>query len=291
MVMRALVTGGNGFVGSALIGRILEETSWNIVSLERLPAGRGVQDARVMPLYHDLLAPLDCSRIGKVEVMVHCTAEVSRARALVDPMKSVAAAVLCTQHALEAARVLKPSVFVLVSSGEVLGTVPEGKAAEEDWPLRPEDPYAAGKASAELLARSYSLCFGVPVTIIRAMNLFGPGMPLDRFLPKLTRAVVKGEELRLTASIRNWMPVGAFLGELLGALSSGTKRSVETLHVVGPVRSAARLLELAEVALDRRARFKDSGLKPERFVLKGSSSKSYEDGFDASFMDAVRWYA
>lgn len=292
-MVKAFITGGTGFVGGHLIERILSDTSWEVVSLERLPYGRGVRDPRVRTVYHDLLAPLGDMALREMDgadIVVHAAAEVSAARSMADPLKSIRASVLGTYNVLEAARKAKPGRLVLISSGEVLGPTVYGQEASESSPMRPNNPYASGKAAAELLARSYSISFDVPVTTVRAMNMFGPRAPLDRFLPKVVARLLRGEEVVCADGYRNWLPVEAFAAAVLDSLALPL---VDTLHVVGPGRSNRDLVELTAAALGRPVRIKREVVEDGgRCVLKPSSFFRYEEnGFSSSFMDAARWYA
>jgi dTDP-glucose 4,6-dehydratase len=81
--------------------------------------------------------------------------------------------------------------FVLVSTDEVLGEIMEGEA-DESYPLKPRNPYAAAKASQEHFAQSYINTYGTPITIVRPTNAFGPRQHDEKFVPTIIRNALMG---------------------------------------------------------------------------------------------------
>jgi dTDP-glucose 4,6-dehydratase len=164
--MRLLVTGGAGFIGSAFIRLAIQE-NWvaRLVNLDKLTYAGNLEN--VAPVEHEpryrfvhgdildsaLLAQL--FEEEKFDAVVHFAAESHVDRSILGPAAFVETNVRGTFQLLEAARAAATPRFLLVSTDEVYGSIPEPHDAAETDPLRPSSPYSASKAGADLLALSY----------------------------------------------------------------------------------------------------------------------------------------
>jgi dTDP-glucose 4,6-dehydratase len=206
--LRVLVTGGAGFAGSHLAEHLLVTTDWDLVILDGLTyAGRtdrltdaaGFDPARVTLLWHDLRAPIHSwldDRIGPVEAVLHLAAESHVDRSIRDPVPFVTNNVAATLNVLEWARYREITHFVQVSTDEVYG--PAELHAHAEWDtIRPSNPYSASKACQEAIAFSYWRTYGVPVTIVNIMNMFGERQSAEKFVPLAIKAVLAGDEVPL----------------------------------------------------------------------------------------------
>lgn len=209
--MRVLITGGAGFAGHHLVEHLLETTDWHLVVLDSLTyAGRtdrltdcaGYDPDRVSVLWHDLRAPIHGhldQRIGDISAVLHLAAESHVDRAIADPVPFVRNNVDVTLNLLEWARGRELSHFVQVSTDEVYGPAKAGQRHVEWDPIVPSNPYAASKAAQEAIAVSYWRTYGVPVVISNTMNMFGERQHIEKFVPKVVRAVLRGETVPLHA--------------------------------------------------------------------------------------------
>jgi len=117
--------------------------------------------------------------------------------------------VLGTQTLLDAARIGSISTFVQVSTDEVYGSIPKGSWPETD-PLLPNSPYAASKASADLMARSYRRTHGLDVRITRCSNNYGPNQFPEKIIPLFVTNLIDGQKVPIYgngSNVRDWLHV------------------------------------------------------------------------------------
>lgn len=191
--MNVLVTGGAGFIGSAVCQELLARKH-QVTALDMLTyAGRKENVPAGVKLVHESLN----GSIGDLvaAAVVHCAAETHVDRAFNVPGDFVRTNLDGTLSLLEWARYNPVKRFVHVSTDEVFGASSEPcKVADR---LAPSNPYAATKAGAEYLVESYQRCFNVPAVIARSCNVFGPRQHLEKFIPQLIKRLLNGDEIVL----------------------------------------------------------------------------------------------
>jgi dTDP-glucose 4,6-dehydratase len=191
-MVKVLVTGGAGFIGSNFVHYALAaHEDWHVTTLDKLTyAGRrenlqGVMDHPRHAFVHgDIADPaLSTPLVQASDIVVHFAAETHVDRSILSAAEFIKTDVIGTFVLLEAAR-LAPQLrrFVQISTDEVYGSVTEGSSREGDE-LRPRNPYAASKAGADRLAYSYWATYGVPVVVTRASNNYGPNQFPEKVIP------------------------------------------------------------------------------------------------------------
>lgn len=195
--MRLLVTGGAGFIGSNFVRYILEQSDDEIVNLDSLTyAGseRNLEGILDHPRHEFVEGDirdeeLVSSLLTDVDAVVNFAAESHVDRSINGAAPFVEANIRGVQVLLDAAVDEDIERFVQISTDEVYGEITHGKFSE-DHPLEPRNPYAATKASADLLVQSYHTTHGLPVIITRSSNNFGPRQNKEKLIPKfITRAL------------------------------------------------------------------------------------------------------
>ena len=178
--MRALVTGGKGFVGTWLVAH-LQACGDEVVAVDREV---DVNDARAVHAVVEETAP---------DALYHLAAQTHVGRSWDDPEAVVRVNTLGTLHVLEAARQGSPAPRVLlVSSAEVYGAIDDSLLpADEETPLAPVSPYAASKVAAEFLGLQAYLAHGLAVVRVRPFNHIGPGQGEGFVVPSLARRIVE----------------------------------------------------------------------------------------------------
>lgn len=197
--MRALLTGGAGFIGSHFLRYMLEKHStwaWHIIdrlnyaaALDRIADLRG----RIHLHLHDLRAPIPdhlARQLGDLDYVFHFAAETHVDRSMVDPAPFVETNVLGTFNLLEHCRLREPKLrmFFQVSTDEVYGPAAPGVDHDEEQPHRPSNPYSAAKAGAEDLCFAWNHCMGVPVIVTNTMNAVGEMQHPEKYVPKIVRS-------------------------------------------------------------------------------------------------------
>jgi dTDP-glucose 4,6-dehydratase len=245
MSSKILLTGATGFTGARLAKHLLENTDWEIFSLERISVrpnqlGDLASSPRIHRIYHDFRAELPeriLKQLEGVDYIVHNGAEVHGLRSLENPELFVHTNVMGTFNMLEAARHIKPKAFLYVSSAEAVGAAPTG-SLKENCTLKPSNPYAAAKAAGEMLARTYYRSFDVPAMTVRTMNIFGEQQDTSKFLPATIKKVLNGETVTChvdangKSGSRHWIYVGELVKAMHTLLCCGWPG--EVYHVVGP---------------------------------------------------------
>jgi dTDP-glucose 4,6-dehydratase len=232
--VKILVTGGCGFIGSNFVRYILRQPDGDqVVNLDALTyAGNpaNLADLQGHPRYIFVQGDI-CNRslvehvmTSGIDAVVHLAAESHVDRSILEASAFVRTNVMGTQVLLDAARDARVRRFVHVSTDEVYGSLgPEGRFTE-DSPLAPNSPYAASKASADLLVRAYVQTYGLPAIISRASNNYGPYQFPEKAIPLFLTNALEGRELPVYGDgkhVREWLFVEDHCEGLLRLLREG----------------------------------------------------------------------
>lgn len=254
-----LVTGAAGFVGHHFVDHLLKNTDWNIIVLDslnyagnmnRITDSEVFNPERVKFVWHDLRAPISETThklIGKLDYCIHFAAESHVDRSLEDSIPFVMSNVVGTANLLEYFKHYQPECKTLIfSTDEVFGPAPEGVYFKEEDSFKPSNPYSASKAGEEMIAYSFAHTFGLPISIVRSMNIIGERQYPEKFLPKTIKAILNNEKVilhgkgREDLSSRCWIHARNVADGLLFLLDKAEKE--EFYHIVGEERT---VLEMA----------------------------------------------
>ncbi|MCF7794231.1 MAG: dTDP-glucose 4,6-dehydratase [Candidatus Cloacimonetes bacterium] len=207
-----MVTGGAGFIGSNFIKYMLGKyPDCKVINFDKLTYAGNLEN--LISVEGDVANALDIKNVFEQfnpDYVVHFAAESHVDRSIVNPDIFLTSNIIGTQILLNQSRENKVKKFVQISTDEVYGSLPTGIASKEDDKLNPNNPYAASKASADLLIRVAHQTFKQPVNIIRACNNYGPFQFPEKLIPLMIVNSLLNEELPLYGdgqNIREWLHV------------------------------------------------------------------------------------
>jgi dTDP-glucose 4,6-dehydratase len=217
--VKLLITGGAGFIGSNYVRWVLANTDDEVTVYDALTyAGnratlRDVEE-REPKRFHFVHAnicdlPAFSSAVAGHDAVLHFAAESHVDRSITGPEDFVVTNCVGTNAVMHACRQAGIPKVVHVSTDEVYGSVEFGLSNEAD-PLDPRSPYSASKAGSDLIARSYHETYGLPVTITRSSNNFGPWQYPEKVIPLFATNLLDGRRVPLYGdglNKRDWLHV------------------------------------------------------------------------------------
>jgi dTDP-glucose 4,6-dehydratase len=304
--MMILITGGAGFIGSHFVRHTLEKhPEHDIVVLDKLTyAGRkenlhDVLDS-VRFIHGDVCLPDDVDKaMDGCDIVFNFAAESHVDRSITGAGAFVNTNVWGSYILLEAARRHRIARFIQVSTDEVYGSCLNGSFTEGDI-ANPSSPYAASKASAELLALSYERTYGLPVLITRSSNNFGPYQYPEKVIPLFITNALEGKPLPVYGdgrNVRDWIYVQDNCAALDFVSQNGTpgeiyniaaKNEKENLEIVDQILQLLRKpRELVRFVQDRPAHDRRYSLDVTKITALGWAPTT---PFQDALTDTIEWY-
>lgn len=258
---RILITGGAGFIAHHLIYKIIKETDWQVVTLDRLDYSGNLNRLhdilsdfsdedrrRVKIVYHDLRAelnPLVIKNIGHVDYIAHLAAGSHVDRSIQFPMEFVMDNVVGTCNILNYARLLSSNDslerFIYFSTDEVFGPAPNGVNYKENDRYNSTNPYSASKAGGEELAVAFENTYQVPIYITHTMNVMGERQHPEKYIPMCIKRIRDGETITIhsdsTKTIpgsRHYIHASDVAGAILFLLKNNLETSVDSTGIRCP---------------------------------------------------------
>jgi dTDP-glucose 4,6-dehydratase len=237
-----LVTGGLGFIGSHFIRQIFAKessTDISVINIDFMGYGANINnlndivdaDKTKKRYYRFIQSNIDNKETLEsiangfdIDVIVNFAAETHVDRSISNPTAFVASNINGVISLLEFCRLHDVPLFVQISTDEVYGDVQEGMHLDEDSPLRPNSPYSASKASADLLTRAYNKTYGLKTIITRCSNNFGPNQFPEKIIPKAIIRSVKGLPIPIYGDgkqTREWIYVEDSVDAVLKVITKG----------------------------------------------------------------------
>jgi dTDP-glucose 4,6-dehydratase len=330
-----LVTGGCGFIGSNFIRHIMSR--WDqaqVVNLDCLTyAGRtsnlnDIEDSHGGQRYFFVQGDIcdatlvdsliDGSYFGQdskdsplaPNIVINFAAETHVDRSIDDASPFIRTNVLGTQTLLEAARKQWTGVkvagqngtrlFLQISTDEVYGSLGEEGCFDEDCPLAPNSPYAASKAGADLLARSYHNTFGLPVIITRSSNNYGPFQFTEKFIPNMITKALAGLNLPIYGdgrNVRDWIHVEDNCQAIEWVVRKGIEGEVYNIGGGAELRNlevAQRILQMLDKPQSLISFVEDRLGHDWRYSVDSTRVRELgwkpKHTFEEGLEDTVQWY-
>ncbi len=311
--MRSIfVTGGAGFIGSVFVRMVLERSDdVRIVNYDALTyAGNlenleGIESDRHTFVQGDICdskavleaVPEDCDAIINFAAESHVDRSISSAG------EFLRTNIVGTQVLLDALRERGVRRFVQVSTDEVMGSLPDDGEDYfiEDSPLRPNSPYAASKASAELIVRAAQETFGVDAVITRCGNNYGPRQFPEKLIPLMIANAINNESLPVYGdgkNVRDWIYVDdhcrgiwlAYLNGVAGAsYNLGARNELHNIDVVKAILSQLKKPEtLIRYVVDRLGHDRRYAIDPSK--AENELGWRPETNWKSGLRQTIDWY-
>lgn len=233
-VERILVTGGAGFIGSAVVRFIINETSHEVINLDKLTYAGNLESLKSVSdsnrYYFEHVDICDYSRLEKVfqkyepTKVMHLAAESHVDRSIEGPADFIQTNIIGTFNLLEVSRKhfessedRKKFKFHHISTDEVYGDLPHPDEHEGELPLftektsyKPSSPYSASKASSDHLVRAWARTYGLPTVVTNCSNNYGPYHYPEKLIPLMILNAIHGKPLPVYgdgSQIRDWLYV------------------------------------------------------------------------------------
>jgi dTDP-glucose 4,6-dehydratase len=310
--MRFLVTGGAGFIGSAFVRLLIQSGRASaLVNLDKLTYAGNLENLAAIsgdPCYRfvhgDICDPgLVNSLVEefRADVLVNFAAESHVDRSILSPEPVFQTNLRGTLTLLEAARLHRVPRFLHVSTDEVYGSIDPPHEADEDYPLRASSPYSASKAGSDLLALSYFTTYGLPVTVTRASNNYGPYQFPEKLIPLMISNAIEDKPLPIYGDgmqIRDWLYVDDHCRAILAAIDRGRpgeiyniggSRALPNVDVVRKILAALGKPEsLMQTVRDRPGHDRRYALTSAKLMRETAwkAEMPFEEGLQAT----IDWY-
>jgi dTDP-glucose 4,6-dehydratase len=201
-----MVTGGAGFIGSNFVTYLLQKyPDYRVVVFDKLTYAGNLDNLLEVsddPRYHfvrgDICEPEPVAATierYEIDTIVNFAAETHVDRSIMDPDAFIRTDVYGTYVLLEAARRYGLERYHQISTDEVYGHIPEGQSSLETDAVAPRSPYAASKASGDLMVNAYFITYDLPVTVSRGSNNIGPHQYPEKVVPLFATNALEGEPL------------------------------------------------------------------------------------------------
>ena len=313
--MKLLVTGGAGFIGANFIFHMLKEhPDYDIVCLDALtyagnmetlePAADNPKFTFVKADVADRDAVFDVFAKEKPDVVVNFAAESHVDRSIEDPGVFLRTNILGTQVLMDACNEFGISRFHQVGTDEVYGDLPLDRPDlffTEETPITASSPYSASKASADLLAMAYHRTYGLPVTISRCSNNYGPYQFPEKLIPLMIANALADKELPVYGTgenVRDWLYVedhcraidmilhDGKVGEVYNIGGHNEKSNIEVVKII--LKQLGKPESLIRFVTDRKGHDLRYAIDPAKIhaELGWLPETKFEDGIKKT----IDWY-
>ncbi len=272
--MKILVTGGCGFIGSAVVRHLIRDTDHVVINLDKMTyaASEDALESALRDPRHVLVRGdiADAAAVAGVfathapDVVMHLAAESHVDRSIDGPAPFIHSNIVGTYVLLEAARTywsgLAPGAkaafrFHHISTDEVFGALEHGDPPfTETTPYDPRSPYSASKAASDHLVRAWHHTYGLPTIVSNTTNNFGPWQFPEKLIPLVTLNALEGKPLPVYgdgSNMRDWLYVDDHAVALVRVLLHGKEGETYAIGARQP-RTNLQVVKAICAALDAR---------------------------------------
>jgi len=306
--MKFLVTGGCGFIGSNFIYRCFQtQKNIKIINIDSMSLGSNPKNLQQLKnrnykfVHGNICNKRLMNELTKdIDVIVNFAAESHVDRSIVDSTKFIKSNILGVQTILEILRKKKYIKLIHISTDEIFGEITKGTFSEFDR-LNPSNPYAATKAGAEMLIKSYIKTYDLNVTITRCVNNYGPRQFPEKLIPKTIISALKNEKIPIHGkgtARRQWIHVQDHCNAILKIISKSKIPSIYNIpgnYEDSNIAIVKKILKILRKSNDLITFVKDRPGQDRRYAISSKLLKK-EIGFHNSIefnqglAATVKWY-
>jgi dTDP-glucose 4,6-dehydratase len=232
--MRILITGGAGFIGSALVRYYMSSGLHDVtVATSRSYAANMRNLETVDPHLHigDLTFCEFAERLARIapDIVLHLAAETHVDRAIIEPAMIVYNNMVSTTNLLQAfthpeARANLQKI-ILYSTDEVFGPTPAGMKFDESQPFAPSNAYSASKVGCEAIGNAFRVTHGLPIIVVRPCNTYGPAQHPEKFIPRILESIRNNAPITIYndgEGSRDWLYIDDHVRAIEAIVQRGT---------------------------------------------------------------------
>lgn len=327
--MKILVTGGAGFIGSAQVRYLIEQTGHEVMNVDKLTYAGHLESLEPIaghPRYH--FEQEDIANSKAIEALfeqyqpaavMHLAAESHVDRSIDGSADFIQTNIVGTHRLLEVSRAYYEELdgqkkanfrFLHVSTDEVYGELGETGYFKETTPYDPHSPYSASKAASDHLARAWYHTYDFPVLITNCSNNYGPYQFPEKLIPVVILKALQGAPIPVYGegkNVRDWLFVNDHVKALLKVLQEGKKgetynigghnekQNIEVVQMICSILDEVQPREDGESYSKQISFVKDRPGHDWRYAIDASKIKEElgwtpEETFDSGIRKTVQWY-
>ncbi|MEM1400638.1 MAG: dTDP-glucose 4,6-dehydratase [Pseudomonadota bacterium] len=325
--MKVLVTGGAGFVGSAVVRHLVADLGYEVLTVDKLTYAGTLESLR--PVHNDpkhtflkadicdAAAMAEAFEVFRPDRVMHLAAESHVDRSIADPSAFITTNIIGTHTLLQTALDYVESLdgaererfrFLHVSTDEVYGSLGETGLFAETTPYDPSSPYSASKAAADHLANAWHRTYGLPVITSNCSNNYGPYQFPEKLIPLVILNALEGKRLPVFGegkNVRDWLFVddharaletvvtNGRLGENYNVGGNSERRNIDVVTSVCETLdrlapTGSPYASLIEFVTDRPGH--DARYAIDASKIKRELGWVPSTSFDAGIEQTIKWY-